>query len=175
MDVRDVRRLATSALVLGGAVVLWYLFLALDHAGSFDWAWPTKALRQLGFTAWTWICFGLLATLLVAVVAPVYGMTKSAGGRNPTRQVQCQDCRAVFFMPDNGRRPLTYPCPSCKALGVYEGTAPPIGQAPVVPAQKIARISLTCRSCQESFVATDTGVRPLHVECPKCKSVGLVR
>ena len=175
MDVRDVRRLATSALVLGAAVVLWMLFLALDHYGEFEWRWPTGALETLPFTAWTWINLLLLGGLLVAVCAPIYGMTKSAGGRNPTRQVQCQDCKAVFFMPDNGRRPLTYPCPSCKALGVYEGTAAPIGQAPIVPPQRIARINLTCRSCQARFPATDTGVRPLHVECPSCKAVGVIR
>jgi len=170
-----VRRLASSCLVLGGALVVWMVLLALDDAGAFDWAWPTKALRTLPFGAWMWICLGLLAALLVAIAAPIYGMTKSAGGKVPTRQVQCQDCKAVFFMPDNGRRPLTYPCPSCKALGVYEGTAPPIGQAPVVPAQRIARINLTCRNCQAKFLATDTGLRPLHVECPSCKAVGLIR
>lgn len=175
MDVRDVRRLASTALVVGAAVVLWTLFLALDDADKFNWGWPTKALGTLPFVAWVWIDLSLLALLLVAVSAPIYGMTKSAGGRNPTRQVQCQDCKAVFFMPDNGRRPLTYPCPSCKALGVYDGTAPPIGQAPIVPPQRIARIALTCRSCQARFVATDTGVRPLHVECPSCKAVGIIR
>lgn len=169
------RRLASSALVLGGATLLWLVFLGLDHTGAFEWAWPTNALHKLGLVAWMWICFSFLAFLLVAVSAPIYGMTKSAGGKNPTRQVQCQDCKAVFFMPDNGRRPLTYPCPSCKALGVYEGTAPPIGQAPVVPAHKIARIGLTCRNCQTKFTATDTGLRPLHVTCPSCKQVGLIR
>jgi phage FluMu protein Com len=175
VDVRDVRRLASSALVLGAATLLWLFFLALDDNGIFDWPWPTKALGALGFTAWMWICFTFLTFLLVAVAAPIYGMTKSAGGKVPTRQVQCQDCRAVFFMPDNGRRPLTYPCPSCKALGVYEGTAPPIGQAPIVPAQKITRLNLTCRTCNKSFIATDTGLRPLHIECPSCKSIGLIR
>ncbi len=175
MDVRDVRRLASSALVLGAAVVLWEVFLALDDQGKFEWRWPTGALHSLPFGAWTWINLSLLAVLLAAVCAPIYGMTKSAGGRNPTRQVQCQDCKAVFFMPDNGRRPLTYPCPSCKALGVYDGTAPPIGQAPIVPPQRIVRVSLSCRSCQARFAATDTGVRPLHVECPSCKAVGVIR
>lgn len=161
--------------MLGAATLLWLFFLVLDDRGAFEWSWPTKALGILGFASWMWICFAFLAFLLVAVAAPIYGMTKSAGGKNPTRQVQCQDCRAVFFMPDNGRRPLTYPCPSCKALGVYEGTAPPIGQAPVVPAQRIARINLTCRSCQNRFIATDTGLRPLHIECPSCKQVGIIR
>jgi phage FluMu protein Com len=175
VDVRDVRRLATSALVIGAAVLLWLLFLALDQEGAFEWSWPSDALETLPFIAWMWICFGLLAFLLVAVAAPIYGMSKSPGGKTPTRQVQCQDCKAVFFMPDNGRRPLTYPCPSCKALGVYDGQAAPIGQAPVVPAQNIKRVNLTCRSCQTKFLATDTGVRPLHVTCPSCKAVGLLR
>lgn len=175
MDVRDVRRLATSALVLGAATLLWLMFLVLDDAGHFEWSWPSSALAQLGLDAWVWVCTGFLAFLLVAVSAPIYGMTKSAGGKNPTRQVQCQDCKAVFFMPDNGRRPLTYPCPSCKALGVYDGEAPPIGQAPVVPPQKITRINLTCRTCQSKFLATDTGIRPMHVECPNCKATGIIR
>lgn len=169
------RRLAASALVLGAAVLLWLLFLALDDAGSFEWGWPTDALGVFSLPTWMWIGAGVLVFLLIMVATPIFAMTKTAGGKTPTRQVQCQDCKAVFFMPDNGRRPLSYPCPSCKALGVYEGTAPPIGKAPIVPQQKIARVNLTCRTCQSRFVFTDTGIRPLHVECPSCKSVGLIR
>lgn len=175
MDVRDVRRLATSALVLGAAALLWLLFLALDDAGSFEWPWPTKALGVLSLEAWMWVIMGFILFLLVAVAAPIYAMSKSTKVKAATRQVQCQDCKAVFFMPDTGRRPLTHPCPSCKALGVYEGTAAPIGKAPIVPKQNIARINLTCRTCQGKFIATDTGVRPLQVECPSCKAVGVIR
>lgn len=175
MDVRDVRRLATSALVIGGAVLLWMLFLALDDAGKLEWRWPTNALGTLGLRTWLWIGAGILALLLGMVAAAVYGIGTGTTAKTPTRQVQCQDCKAVFFMPDNGRRPLTYPCPSCKALGVYDGKAEPIGQAPVVDLQKVVRLPLTCRSCQAKFLATDTGVRPLNVECPQCKATGIVR
>ncbi len=175
MDVRDVRRLTASSLVLGAAMLLWLVFLALDDADAFDWSWPTAALKTLRFEAWMWIGAGVLAFLLAVVGLAVFGVGQGGAGKAPTRQVQCQDCKAVFFMPDNGRRPLTYPCPSCKALGVYDGKAAPIGTAPIVPVQKIARISLTCRSCQGKVVATDTGVRPLSIECPSCKAVGVLR
>lgn len=175
MDVRDVHRLAASALVLGAATVLWLLFVALDDADAFNWAWPTSALRSLSLPVWMWIGAGVLSFLLMVVGLAVFGVGHTTSGRTPTRQVQCQDCKAVFFMPDNGRRPLTYPCPSCRALGVYDGKADPIGMAPVVPAQRIARISLTCRSCQGTVVATDTGIRPLSIECPSCKAIGVIR
>lgn len=169
------RRLTASSLVLGVATLLWLLFLALDDADAFNWGWPTAALESLRFEVWMWIGAGVLAFLLAVVGLTVFGIGQGGTGKAPTRQVQCQDCKAVFFMPDNGRRPLTYPCPSCKALGVYDGKADPIGAAPIVPAQKIARISLTCRSCQSKVVATDTGVRPLSIECPTCKAVGVLR
>lgn len=172
---RDVRRLAASALVVGAAVLLWLFFLALDDAGAFNWAWPSKALATLGFEAWMWICLGLLAFLLAVVGLIVFAIGQGGSGKTPTRQVQCQDCKAVFFMPDNGRRPLSYPCPSCKALGVYDGKAEPIGVAPVAKPQNIVRLPLTCRSCATKFTATDTGVRPLNVECPSCKAIGVIR
>ena len=174
MDLRDVRRLAASALVVGGLVLLWLVFLALDDAGQFDWPWPTRALEALSFAAWTWVCAGVLLILLGLVTLAAFSV-KIGAGRQPTRQVQCQSCRAVFFMPDNGRRPLTHPCPNCKALGVYDGKAPPVGKAPEVKAQELRRLPLTCRSCANKFSVLDTGVRPLSVECPNCKAVGDLR
>lgn len=174
MDLRDVRRLAASASVVGGLVVLWLLFLSLDDAGLFEWAWPTSALDRLGLQPWMWIGAAVLLILVGLVTLAAFSVNLGAG-RQPTRQVQCQNCRAVFFMPDNGRRPLQHACPNCKALGVYDGKAPAIGKAPEVKAQELRRIPLTCRSCAHKFTALDTGIRPLSVECPSCKAVGELR
>jgi hypothetical protein len=121
-----------------------------------------------------WIGAGVLGVLIGLVTLGAFSVSL-AGGRQPTRQVQCQNCRAVFFMPDNGRRPLTHPCPNCKALGVYDGKAPPVGKAPEVKAENLRRLPLTCRSCAHKFTALDTGVRPLSVECPNCKAIGEIR
>jgi phage FluMu protein Com len=146
----------------------------LDDAGSFDWSWPTRALAKLSLAAWQWLSAIVLVVLLGLVTLAAYSVNL-AGGRMPSRQVQCQNCRAVFFMPDNGRRPLQHPCPNCKALGVYDGKAPAIGSAPEVKPQQLKRIPLTCRSCQHKFSALDTGVRPLSIECPNCKAGGELR
>lgn len=174
MDLRDVRRLAASALGVGAVVLLWLLFLSLDDAELFEWAWPTAALDGLPLVTWLWFGAGFLAILIGLVTLAAFSVSLG-GGRQPTRQVQCQNCRAVFFMPDNGRRPLTHPCPNCKSLGVYDGKAPAIGHAPEVRAESLRRLPLTCRGCAHRFSALDTGVRPLSVECPSCKSIGEIR
>lgn len=168
------RRLAVSAFALGAAVVLWLVFLGLDDASLFEWGWPTRALGALRLQTWMWLGAGTLLALVGVVALAAYGVALG-GGRTPTRQVQCQSCRAVFFMPDNGRRPLTHPCPNCKALGVYDGKAPPVGRAPEVKPRELRRLPLTCRNCENRFSALDTGARPLSVECPRCKAVGEVR
>lgn len=174
MDLRDVRRLAASALVVGGIVLLWLLFLSLDEAELFEWAWPTGALERLSLQAWMWVGAAVLVILIGLVALASFSVSLGAG-RQPTRQVQCQNCRAVFFMPDNGRRPLQHSCPNCKALGVYDGKAPTIGKAPEVKAQELRRLPLTCRSCSHKFSALDTGIRPMSVSCPNCKAVGEIR
>jgi phage FluMu protein Com len=174
VDLRDVRRLSLSALVVGGAVLLWLLFLSLDDAGLFEWEWPTRALDALALRTWQWLGALVLLALVGLVALSVYSISL-AGGRVPTRQVQCQDCRAVFFIPDNGRRPLTHPCPNCKALGVYDGKSPPVGRAPEVKPQEMRKLPLTCKSCEHKFSALDTGIRPLSIECPNCKAVGEIR
>lgn len=168
------RRLAASAAVVGGAVLLWLLFLSLDDAELFEWAWPTDSLATLDLITWMWLGAGILAVLIGLVTLAAFSVSLGAG-RQPTRQVQCQNCRAVFFMPDNGRRPLTHPCPNCKALGVYDGKAPAVGKAPEVKAESLRKLPLTCRSCAHKFSALDTGVRPLSIECPNCKAVGEIR
>ena len=168
------RRLAVSALVVGVAIALWLVFLALDDANLFNWSWPTGALESLSLRTWQWIGAGALLAL-VGIVALSAHSVSLAGGRMPTRQVQCQNCHAVFFMPDNGRRPLQHPCPNCKVLGIYDGKAPPVGRAPEVRGQDLRRVPLTCRNCAHRFTALDTGVRPLSIECPSCKAVGELR
>jgi phage FluMu protein Com len=174
VDLRDVRRLAVSALVVGGVVLLWLVFLTLDDAALFEWGWPTTALEALSLRTWLWLAIGVLLALVGLVTLSAYSISLGTG-KVPSRQVQCQSCRAVFFMPDNGRRPLTHACPNCKALGVYDGKAPPVGRAPEVKPQELRRIPLTCRSCEHKFSALDTGIRPLSVQCPNCKSVGEIR
>jgi phage FluMu protein Com len=174
VDLRDVRRLSMSALVVGGVVLLWLLFLSLDDAGLFEWEWPTTALAALSLHTWQWLGAVVLLALVGLVALSTYSVGLG-GGRVPTRQVQCQSCRAVFFIPDNGRRPLTHPCPNCKALGVYDGKAPPVGRAPEVKPHEMRKIPLTCRSCEHRFSALDTGIRPLSIECPNCKAVGEIR
>ena len=168
------RRLAVSALAVGAAVLLWMMFLSLDDADLFNWPWPTRALESLTLHTWQWLCAGALLALVGLVTLSAYSVG-AGSGRVPTRQVQCQNCRAVFFMPDNGRRPLTHPCPNCKALGVYDGKAAPIGKAPEVKPEEVKRIPLTCRNCRNRFTALDTGVRPLSISCPQCKAVGELR
>jgi phage FluMu protein Com len=174
VDLRDVRRLSVSALVVGSLVLLWLLFLSLDDADLFNWPWPTRALEALQLRVWQWIGAAILLALVGLVTLAAYSVGVGSG-RIPTRQVQCQNCRAVFFMPDNGRRPLTHPCPNCKALGVYDGKAPPIGKAPEVKPEELKRIPLTCRNCRNKFTALDTGIRPLSIACPQCKAVGELR
>jgi len=169
-----VRRLAVSALVVGAATVLWLLFLSLDDADLFSWEWPTQALAALSLRTWQWIGASVLLALVGVVALSAYSVSLGAG-RVPTRQVQCQSCHAVFFMPDNGRRPLTHPCPNCKVLGIYDGKAPPVGRAPEVKAQELRRIPLTCRNCAHRFTALDTGIRPLSIECPNCRAIGELR
>jgi phage FluMu protein Com len=174
VDLRDVRRLSVSALVAGGLVLVWTMFLSLDAHGLFKWGWPTRALEALSLHTWQWLAAGVLLALVGVVTLSAFGV-RVGTGRSPTRQVQCQNCRAVFFMPDNGRRPLTHPCPNCKALGVYDGKAPPIGKAPEVKPEEVKRLPLTCRNCRAKFTALDTGIRPLNISCPQCKAVGELR
>ncbi len=175
MDVADVRRLSASILAVAFAVILWLVFLALDDADLFNWGWPSRALGALQLQTWLWIGAGTLAALVGLGAMTVFGIGAQEE-HLPSRQVQCQHCKAVFFMPDNGRRPLMHPCPNCKALGVYDGLAPAVGKPPeVIPESKIVKVNLTCRNCQNRFPVTDTGVRPLRIECPKCKAVGALR
>ena len=168
------RRLGVTALAVALLLLLWLFFLWLDQTGRFEWSWPTRALGAVGFGAWMWMG-ALVFTLLLRVMAfTLFGVpaTPSVGGTS-LRQVQCDNCKAVFFIRDSGARPLSHPCPSCKVLGVYDGTAAPVGAAPKPRmAKQIVQVNLTCRTCSHRFQATDLGVRPMKIACPNCKAVG---
>ena len=177
MDLKDVRRLAATAMVLSLAIVLWLVFLHLQRAELFTWEYPERALNRLDFNTWMWIGVTTIVVLAAVVAGTVYGVDagKTGGAQASVRQVQCQDCKAVFFIHDTGRRPLTHRCPSCKALGIYDGKAPPVGQVPKAePVKAVVELSLTCRRCSHAFNVTDTGIRPLQVACPSCKAVGAI-
>ena len=175
VDIGDVRRLGVTVLTLGSGIVVFLLFLFLHARALFTWALPRAALARMGLEAWLWTGAGILLVLLGTLAAIVYGVPQPDPRKGVTRrQVQCQDCKAVFWIPDNGARPLQHPCPSCKALGVYDGRQPPVGKPPVVRPEKIVEIGLTCRNCKTRFMVHDTGVRPLKVTCIKCQAIGTV-
>ncbi len=175
MDIRDVRRFSISVVILAALTVVWLFFLWMHDSGRFQWAWPRVALTDLGLQGWLWI--GILAILALAAAASlvVFGVPQAPPGfaKGALRQVQCQHCKAVFRIHDTGHRPITHVCPSCQYLGVYDGTAPPVGKPPKpMPPEKIIQLSLTCRNCKHRFKIIDTGLRPLRVECPECTATG---
>ena len=174
VDVSDMRRLAVSAVSVAALVLLWLLFLFLHDAGLFEWAWPEAALGAISLTAWLGILAGVSAVVVVGFALLTFGIQGTPPGlaKASLRQVQCQECKAVFFIRDTGHRPLTHVCPSCRALGVYDGRAPPVGKAPAVQTARIAKMDLTCQRCKHRFHVTDTGARPLKVTCPQCRSIG---
>lgn len=177
MDASDLRRLALSAVVAAALLLLWLLFLFLHDAGLFRWSWPEAALGAISMEAWLGILAGVAAVLLAGFAVLSMGLDRAPQGlaRASTRQVQCQDCKAVFFLRDTGHRPLTHQCPSCRALGVYDGCQEPVGKVPEPqPLSRSVRLDLTCRSCHHRFAITDTGARPLKVTCPACRSVGRI-
>lgn len=177
--IRDVRKLNAVALAAVVLLMVWYLMLRLQITANFEWFLPRNALETMGFVAWGWVIllllgfFALVAGLLVFSIPVDAESGRAIGG---VRQVQCMDCRAVFRITDNGARPLTHSCPSCKAYGVYDGTIPPVGEAPVPQGlREVKKLDLTCRNCAHKFHVTDTGARPLTVSCPDCQSVGTIR
>ena len=164
-------------MVLSVAIVLWLILLHLQGEELFDWKYTEDALDRLDFNTWMWIGVGVILVFAGVVAGTVYGVPagKTGSASASVRQVQCQDCKAVFFIQDNGRRPLTHRCPSCKAIGIYDGRAPPVGALPKPePVKALVELSLTCRRCSHAFNVTDTGVRPLQVSCPNCKAAGTI-
>lgn len=177
MDLQDVRRLSFTSMLLAGLLLVWLFLLFLHQEGLFEWDASGRALRAMSFLGWMWTGAVLLGVFLGVVGFTTFGVHQGprATPRSSVRQVQCQDCKAVFFIPDNGKRPLTHLCPNCKALGVYDGESAPVGTPPKPrPPREIIELGLTCRTCSHRFMATDTGVRPMRVTCPKCQAVGEV-
>lgn len=178
MELSDGRRLALTTMVLAGVLILWMIFLALHDAGQFEWAWPERALGWFGLAAWTWIGLGVYAIMTFVVGMMMFGVDQTPPGfaRGKQRQVQCQDCKAVFMVHDAGNRPLTHLCPNCNALGVYTGDAPPVGNPPKPQEpEKLIQLGLNCHECDHKFKVTDTGKRPLKVSCPNCHAGGAIQ
>lgn len=175
MDLRDVRRLAGTILVLGLATVTWMVLLSMQDAGRVDLGWTRSALGALSFGTWAWIGVGVLTVLMAFVALTVFGVGVLPEGwaRGAVRQVQCDNCRAVFMIQDTGHRPITHRCPNCKYLGIYDGRAEPRGSAHRTVGRKDAvQLALRCRECSHRFEVTDTGVRPMRIACPKCDAMG---
>lgn len=175
MDLGDVRRFALTSILAIVLLLVWLFFLFLQDAGLFTWAWPEEALEELGLDAWLGIGAAVAGLLLAVLALVVFGVPDTAPGlaKANIRQVQCQACAAVFRMRDPGHRPLTHQCPSCRRIGVYDGKAPPIGEPPRPQRPSgITLLDLTCKRCHHRFDVTDTGKRPLVVDCPKCQAIG---
>ncbi|HLF16050.1 MAG TPA: hypothetical protein VI796_01275 [Candidatus Thermoplasmatota archaeon] len=177
MDLRDIRRLSFSFILLACALFAWLILLFLHDSGRFEWGGPKGALGWMPFTGWLWLTAFLSAVLLTVVGLTTFGVTQAPTGfaKGSLRQLQCQDCKAVFFVHDAGQRPLTHVCPNCKCLGVFDGEAAPVGTPPKPrPPKELIELGLTCRTCSHRFMVLDAGVRPMKIACPKCKAVGEV-
>lgn len=178
MDLRDVRRLAVSLLVLTLAVAAWLLLLWLDDTGRFGFTWTKAALGFIQWRAWMWIGVLLLVTFVATVVLTLFGVSLVPPGfaKGSMRQVQCGHCKAVFFIHDAGHRPISHRCPNCRYLGLYDGMAEAVGDPQAVIGRRdTVQLALKCRNCSHRFEVTDTGIRPLKVSCPNCKAVGKMR
>lgn len=177
-DINDVRRLTISVLIFAAVEALLLFFLWLHNRAFFEWVVPEAMLGWMQFDIWAllfavlFIAIGGMVTMLVFSI-PIASASGLAKGR--LRQVQCQDCKAVFHMADTGERPLMHPCPNCRSMGVYDGQAPPVGRPPKPElAKKVIQLALQCESCAHDFKFTDSGVRPLEVACPECNSSGTI-
>lgn len=176
MDLQDLRRLVVTSLVAAGCVLLWALFLILHDADLFTWALPATALGW--FDLLPWMALLLILSLIIVVVVGLltFAINTAPQGyaAGKMRQVQCQDCKAVFFVHDSGNRPLTQECPNCKALGVYDGKQPPVGTPPKITRPVHERVRLSCHVCEHKFSLEDDGRRPLKLTCPNCNSKGQI-
>ena len=175
MELGDVRRFALTSILAIVLLLTWLFFLFLQDAGLFEWAWPERALMKLELRAWLGIGAAVAGVFVAVLALVVFGVPDAPASlnRGNVRQVQCQGCMAVFRMRDSGQRPLVHQCPNCRRIGAYDATAPPIGAPPKAKRpEEIVLIDLTCRRCKHRFDVTDTGKRPLTIDCPKCKAVG---
>ncbi len=177
MNLQDVRRFGLTTGALSLAMVIALGWLALHDRGRIDSPTAQRLLDGMQLDGWLWLGVILLLTLFI-VFGGLLMMVHSAPrgfARGILRQVQCQDCKAVFMIHDTGHRPITHRCPNCSRLGIYDGTAPPVGEPPrPEPPKRIIELGLVCQDCSHEFTVTDTGVRPLTVKCPKCKARGKV-
>ncbi len=177
MNLADARRLAVTATLIAVTIMGFLFWFALETAGVVHSRITARALEWWSLTTWLWIAVSLVVVCLVVLVIVVFMVRQAPRGfaRGIVRQVQCQRCKAVFDIHDTGHRPITHICPNCKGLGVYDGTAPPVGAPPKPePAKKIIALGLACETCDYHFDVTDTGARPLRVKCPKCQAKGQV-
>lgn len=184
MDVRDVRRLSVSSLIVSALILGWLFVLWLQErtnqgkGGGVNWGITIDSLDALHFTGWLWAGIGVIAVVMVGLSLTSFGISRAPPGyaQGSMRQVQCQDCKAVFYVHDMGHRPLTHKCPNCKKLGVYDGKSGVVGTPPKVTAAKtVTELKLNCQSCRHKFPVTDTGVRPLNISCPSCEAKGIIR
>ncbi len=176
MNLGDVRRLLLTASILVTGFVTWLFWLGFAGRNGAD-GMTARAL-EIGMERWLWIGVLSMAIIIVATLVILYLVRVAPRGfaRGVLRQVQCQDCKAVFMIHDTGHRPITHVCPNCKALGIYDGKAPAVGHPPRPQApRRIVDLGLSCQQCEHRFHVTDTGARPLRVRCPACRSDGLIR
>lgn len=177
MNLSDLRRLSISVLIVAVVSLLFVMSIAIHDNGWLEWRLPEAALELFPYGAWLWLGIAAMFILVFIVGLVPFGVAQAPEGftRGAARQVQCQNCKAVFFIHDTGHRPLTHMCPNCKHLGVYDGNAPPVGRPPKPePPRRIIRMDLECRHCKDRFAVTDTGARPLHVRCDHCGTKGKV-
>lgn len=176
MNLTDLRRLVVTTLILAGLTVLWTFFLLLHDGGQFTWRFPEVALGWFGIKPWLVLLFALTFIMVYVVGLLTFAIQTAPKGyaAGKMRQVQCQACKAVFFVHDSGHRPLTHECPSCKALGVYDGKHDPVGRPPQLTRPVHTKVRMTCHVCKHKFSEDDDGRRPMKVTCPSCNSKGQI-
>ncbi len=167
------RRLAITVLLLAVAASLWLGLLWLHVKTRLEASLAASALDVMGLGVWTGLIGGLVlaVTLVLGAAVLATDLLPAGWAKGQVRQVQCDECRAVFFIGDTGIRPITHRCPNCRNIGVYDGRADPVGVAPL-GSKDIVKLSLKCRNCAHRFTASDTGFRPLRITCPQCDAVG---
>ncbi len=177
MNLQDVRRFGLTTGILAGAMALALAWLALQENGRINSPTAQRLLDGMELDGWLWLGVVLLLVTLGLITSLLYLLQVAPRSfvLGILRQIQCQGCKAVFMIHDTGHRPITHRCPNCARLGVYDGTAPPVGEPPrPEPPKRIIELGLVCQQCSHDFTVTDTGVRPLTVKCPRCKARGKV-
>ena len=105
VDIRDVRRLGVTVLAIGVLLLLFLLALYLQRAGTISWGLARAALARMSLAGWLWTGAAVLVVLLGVLAAMLYGVPQPSPVAYTKRQVQCQDCKAVFWLTDTGARP----------------------------------------------------------------------